>query len=102
MDKRNDVLSLISKLREDTVDADTKATILDDLSDKVSAAYDNLDSLNTANGELIRNNEKLRNANMELFLQIGSEPQKPAPIETPEPEPRVPFADLFNEKGELK
>lgn len=102
MENRNDVLNLISKLREDIDNADTRGELLDQISDSISAAYDSVDSLNTANQELIHNNEQLRKANMKLFLQIGSEPQ-PAPEPKPqEPPTRVPFADLFNEKGELK
>lgn len=102
MENRNDVLNLISKLREDIDNADIRGELLDQISDSISAAYDSVDSLNTANQELIHNNEQLRKANMKLFLQIGSEPQ-PAPEPKPqEPPTRVPFADLFNEKGELK
>lgn len=102
MDTRNDVLTLISKLRDDFDNTETRAGLLDQISDSVSAAFDSVDSLNTANQELIHNNEQLRKANMKLFLQIGSEPQ-PAPEPKPqEPPARVPFKDLFNEKGELK
>lgn len=102
MDKRTDVLNLISKLRDDIDNTETRSALIDQISDSISEAYDSVDTLNTANQELIHNNEQLRKANMKLFLQIGSEPQ-PAPEPKPqEPPARVPFSDLFNEKGELK
>ena len=102
MDTRTDALNLISKLREDIDNTETRSDILDQLSDTLSAAYDSVDSLNTANQELVHNNEQLRKANMKLFLQIGSEPQVTPEPKPQEPPARVPFADLFNEKGELK
>lgn len=53
---------------------------------------------------LTSDNEALRNANMQLFLKVGNtNPAKPTPTtpEVKEEEP-LPFADLFDEKGELK
>ena len=102
MDKRTDALNLISKLRDEINNEETRLGFIDQISDLISTNFDNIESLNTANQELVHNNEQLRKANMKLFLQIGSEPQ-PTPEPKPqEPPTRVPFADLFNEKGELK
>lgn len=45
-------------------------------------------------------NENLRQANMNLFLQVGKKPEKEEP--TPEPAKKREFKDLFDEKGGLK
>ena len=46
-------------------------------------------------------NEKLRSANMQLFLRVG-EKKDPTKRETDNPTANLKFEDLFNEKGELK
>lgn len=53
---------------------------------------------------LTSDNEALRSANMQLFLKVGNTNPTPNPTPTPEPkeEEPLPFADLFDEKGELK
>lgn len=45
-------------------------------------------------------NENLRQANMNLFLQVGKKPEK-EPEPTPKPVKRE-FKDLFDDKGGLK
>lgn len=58
---------------------------------------------------LKEDNEKLRNANMQLFLQVGSVPKEKQTPEEPtiEDKPPIvektvdPIAELFNDKGEL-
>lgn len=45
-------------------------------------------------------NENLRQANMNLFLQVGKKPEK-EPEPTPQPAKRE-FKDLFDDKGGLK
>ena len=102
MDKRTDALNLISKLRDEINNEETRNGVIDQISELISSNFDVVDSLNTANQELVHNNEQLRKANMKLFLQIGSEPQAAPEPKPQEPPARVPFKDLFNEKGELK
>lgn len=43
-------------------------------------------------------NEKLREANMALFLKVGDPSKKPEEEQSPD----LKYEDLFNEKGELK
>ena len=93
----------IGKL-EDVADIRVK---LAELSDNMTEAFSSLDSLKETREKLTSENEKLRSANMELFLRIGSnkseEEIKEETIgkEEKEPEPRR-FEDLFDESGNLK
>lgn len=74
------------------------------LTEDAAADYDNLETLQTTNAALTADNEKLRDANMKLFLRLGAEDDKSK--EPKQSEPKQPdsleFKDLFNEKGELK
>lgn len=74
------------------------------LTEDAASDYDNLETLQTANASLTADNEKLRDANMKLFLRLGAEDNKsnqPKPAE-PKPAASLDFKDLINEKGELK
>ena len=53
---------------------------------------------------LTSDNEALRSANMQLFLKVGNTNPTTPPTTPPEQEEEntLSFADLFNEKGELK
>lgn len=89
-----------------------RRTMLANLSDKVSEVYDNVTVLETTKSELEESNnkkdeemEKLRSANMKLFLRVGEE-KTPEQIAKEkglegEPEPRK-YEDLFDEKGGIK
>jgi regulator of replication initiation timing len=93
----------IGKL-EDVADIRVK---LAELSDDMTEAFSSLDSLKETSEKLTSENEKLRSANMELFLRVGAnkseEEIKEETIgkEEKEPEPRR-FEDLFDGKGNLK
>lgn len=106
MDKQ----SFLDKLKsvgtsEDEVE---RRTILSELTDEVSRVYDENISLNESNKNYIDDNEKLRSANMQLFLRIGDN-KTPEEVtkdltgvkEEPTPEPRK-FESLFDDKGGLK
>lgn len=74
------------------------------LTEDAAADYDNLETLQATNTTLAAENEKIRAANMKLFLRLGAEDDKtknPKP-EEPKPSESLEFKDLFNEKGELK
>lgn len=73
------------------------------LRDDAAADYDNLETLQTTNATLTADNEKIRDANMKLFLRLGAEgnPTEPKPAD-PKPAESLDFKDLINEKGELK
>lgn len=85
-----------------TDDAERR-TLLADLIEEGGAIYDDYTTAETARAAAVEDNEKLREANMKLFLKVG-DPGKPAeekPKEDKEP-PKLNYGDLFNEKGELK
>lgn len=89
---------------EDVADIRVK---LAELSDNMAVEFASLDSLKETNEKLTSDNEKLRSANMELFLRVGTnkseEEIKEETIgkEEKETEPRK-FENLFDEKGNLK
>lgn len=89
---------------EDEVD---RRTILAELTDEVSRIYDENTSLNESNQSYIEDNEKLRSANMQLFLQVGANKTQEevneniTGVKDDTPEPRK-FENLFNNEGGLK
>lgn len=81
--------------------------LLSQLSDEASKDYDNLATLTETNSSLLTDNEKLRSANMQLFLRIGeskdeTERKKDETGIKDEPPKKRSFDNLFNEKGEIK
>lgn len=102
-DELIDMIKEIGTLEDET----ERRTRLATLSNEVSSVYDERDTLKTENNTYQEDNEKLRSANMELFLQIGGnksaeEIQRDTTgINDEKIEPRK-FEDLFNEKGEIK
>ena len=80
---------------------------LADLSSLLEEVFTNKDELEEKTKTLTDENEKLRSANMELFLRVGAnkseeeiKEEKLGKEET-EPEPRK-FEDLFDGEGNLK
>ena len=101
-----DKAEFLNKIKEigTCEDEATRRTLLTEISDDVSNVYDRAEKLETENQSYIDANERLREANMKLFLQVGEDrkPTEPTP-ETEEPEaPKRKFEDLFNEKGDIK
>lgn len=101
-----DKAEFLNKIKEigTCEDEATRRTLLTEMSDDVSTLYDRADKLETENKDYIERNEKLRKANMELFLQVGEDrkPNEPNPNEEPPEQPKRKFEDLFNEKGDIK
>lgn len=81
-------------------DETTRRELLASLSEDGATIYDEYDTAETARATAVADNEKLREANMKLFLRVGDhkEPEIPAKETTPE----LKYENLFNEKGELK
>lgn len=84
----------------------TRRELLTALSDECANDYDTISSLTETNNNLLADNEKLRSANMQLFLRVGESKSKGEKLKDetgidPEKEPKK-FEDLFNEKGEIK
>lgn len=84
----------------------TRRSLLAEVNEGVSGVFDQNEELASSNSSLTEDNEKLRSANMDLFLQIG-QPKSPEDLTkgstglTPPQEKRK-FENLFNEKGEIK
>lgn len=105
MDK-NQFLEMINNIG--TVEDETeRRELLTQLKDNVSDIFDSNESLNNENAQFKEDNEKLRSANMKLFLRVGADKSeddiKKDQLGENEDEikPRK-FEDLFNEKGGLK
>lgn len=85
-----------------------RRTMISELTDEVTRVYDENSTLTESNKSYLEDNEKLRSANMQLFLRVG-ENKTPEQInedktgvkDNPTPEPRK-FENLFNDKGGLK
>lgn len=99
----NEKLQEIGTL-EDITDVRVK---LAELTDEVGKVFDEGITLEETNQKLTLENEKLRSANMELFLRIGANKsdeeikEEKVGKEEKEPEPRK-FEDLFDDEGNLK
>ena len=79
-----------------------RRTLLADLSADGAGIYDEFDTAETARKTAEADNEKLRAANMKLFLRVGDhkEPEQPADPEPPKEKRK--FENLFNAKGDIK
>ena len=105
MDK-NEFLEMVKQIGtiEDEVERRTKLT---ELTDRVSGIFDSNVDLVEKNKKFEEDNEKLRNANMQLFLRVGANKTEKEIQEDQigkteeEKEPRK-FEDLFDDKGNLK
>ena len=105
MDK-NEFLEVIKQIGTEADDVQRR-TMLTDLSEKISSIFDSNTELMEKNKSFEEDNEKLRSANMQLFLRVGAnrteeEIQKNQVGESEvDKEPRR-FEDLFDDKGNLK
>lgn len=79
--------------------------LLASFQDDILKDYDEHSALKSANEKLTSDNEALRSANMKLFLRVG---EQKSPEETAkekgfeEPDKKLEFKDLFDEKGNIK
>ena len=65
------------------------------------ADYDSFATASQERDQLRSDNETLREANMKLFLRVGTKKDPdPQPGDPPKEKPK--FEDLFNEKGGIK
>lgn len=80
-----------------------RRTILADLSEKVSEVFDSSESYKDLYEKSNADNEKLREANMKLFIKTtaGDEPATPVTPQEPQKQ-ELKFEDLFDDKGMLK
>jgi hypothetical protein len=78
------------------------STLLTELSEHNDAATVELTTAATTATKLTADNEKLRAANMELFLKIPSTNNPNSNTEHKDEDKKPDFKDLFNEDGTLK
>lgn len=84
-----------------------RRSMLAELSEEVGKDYDNLSTLSEDNTNLKAEREKLREANMELFLRVGETKNADTVKENEtgvkaETNTKMSFTDLFDEKGGIK
>ncbi|MBO7241788.1 MAG: hypothetical protein J6U90_04985 [Methanobrevibacter sp.] len=80
-----------------------RRTLLSELQESVSADYDSMADLTAKNTDLTAEIKKVKEHNMDLFLQVTSNNKElPPDAEKDEPEEKLSFDDLFDEKGGLK
>ena len=89
---------------EDDVERRTKLT---ELTDSISTIFDSNVDLMEKNKKFEEDNEKLRSANMQLFLRVGAnksekEIQQDQTGQTEEEKDPRKFEDLFDDKGNIK
>lgn len=88
-----------------TEDEAQRRELLTQLNDEMVGIFDINEKLTNENNTYKDDNEKLRSANMQLFLRVGTKSEdkkEEKPDGTKEdPEPRK-FEDLFDEKGGIK
>ena len=105
MDKQSflDKLKAVGTSEDET----ERRSILAELTDEISRVYDENNNLSESNKSYIDDNEKLRSANMQLFLQVGANKtpeeikENTTGVKDNTPEPRK-FENLFNDEGGLK
>lgn len=100
MDKQ-DFLNRITAIGTCEDDAERR-TLLANLSTDVESVFDSNATLTEENNNYKDANEKLRSANMDLFLQIGKKDEPDPDPNKDEEKEKLSFDNLFNEKGELK
>lgn len=100
--------TFLNKLKEiGTIEDEVqRRDLISDLTDEVSSVYDQYNNLVEEDKKHVEDIEKLREANMKLFLKVGTEKteeqrEKDLSGSEPEKEPRK-FEDLFDDKGNLK
>lgn len=101
---REDVLRKLQEIG--TLDDDVKRReILTEVTEEVTSIYDTASQLSTDVENNRKEIEKLREANMKLFLKVGEPKTAEQRLEAEgiekDREPRK-FEDLFNEKGMIK
>lgn len=96
----NSRISAIGTCTDDVERRELLATLGED----VGKDYDDHAAAVAERDRLTGDNERLRDANMKMFVRLG-DPNKPAPANNNpdnEKKDRPKFEDLFNEKGGIK
>lgn len=97
--KPEDFKAKTDEILQNLSDQAKVSTILAELKEDYDAVSVETTTAKTTAQKLTDDNEKLRQANMSLFLKVG----ETKPQEQKKPEDTTPkFGDLFDEKGNLK
>lgn len=100
MDKKG-FIERIQAIGQCTDDSE-RLELLAQLQQEGEQDYDRLTEVEGNNTQLSSDNEKLRQANMNLFLRLGERKEPEGKIEDEKEKVKRDFKDLFNEKGEIK
>lgn len=101
MDKEKH-LAMIHKIRANLQNEGEVSLLLSDMSDDYGKVLSDLQQKEAEAQRLKEANDRLKEQNMNLFLKLGGDPEKP-PVPPVPPEPkRRSFDELFDEKGNLK
>ena len=96
--KRDELLQSLTEIGTIEDPAERRSKIVS-ISDEINKVFDSNDDLTASNTKLQGDNQKLKDYNMELYLQVGS---KKPPEKTETKTDKLSYDNLFNEKGELK
>lgn len=104
--EREEFLTAINTIGTAEDDADRRSALAD-LSNNISGMFDDVKKAKETNDQLIAENEKLRSANMKLFLQVGEQKSSEDVKKNntgldQSKETKKSFESLFDEKGGLK
>ena len=100
--EKQEFLNMIQEIGTIEDDVERRGRLAE-LSEEVSKDYESLETLTAENETLIKDNERIRQQNMDLFLRVG-EPKKEegkGSQGSGDREKRK-FEDLFDEKGGIK
>lgn len=95
---RDEIMQSLTEIGTIEDDAERRSRITS-ISDELTTIFDTNETLTTSNAQLEADKKKLQEYNMELYLKVGGQGKKKEP-ETKSEE--LTYANLFNEKGELK
>lgn len=95
--------TFLNKLKEiGTIEDDVqRRDLIADLTDEATTVFDEYNNLVEQDQKHTEDIEKLREANMKLFLKVGTENKEPEITKNEEKPPRR-YEDLFDEKGNLR
>lgn len=97
---KDELLQSLTDIGTITDDAERRSKIVS-ISEEIKTVYETNETLTASNTKLGEDNQKLKNYNMELYLQVGGSQKQNTKTTEPKSE-ELKYENLFNEKGELK
>ena len=93
---------ILNDIRSNLDDTAKVTELLESVSLNYSEMTKENNTLTTNNEKLIKDNDNLRNVNMDLFLKVGNQRAESQSQENQSQEDRLSFDNLFDENGNLK